>query len=73
MRTIFNLTAKLLEMRTACFCSMFMANGVDGRVLILDSLKRMERLGKSLDFISEGHSSFMAGVRERYISLKGRW
>ncbi len=30
----------------------------------------MERLGKSLDFISEGHSSFMAGVRERYISHK---
>jgi hypothetical protein len=30
----------------------------------------MERLGKSLDFISEGHSSFMAGVREHYISFK---
>jgi hypothetical protein len=45
MRTIFNLTAKLLEMRTACFCSMFMANGVDGRVLVPDPLKRMDRLG----------------------------
>ena len=32
MRTIYNLTAKLLEMRTAYFCSMYVANGVDGRV-----------------------------------------
>lgn len=70
MRTIFNLTAKLLEMRTAYFCSMFVTNGPDGRVLVPDPLKRIERLGKSMDFISEGHSSFMAGVRERYISFK---
>jgi hypothetical protein len=70
MRTIYNLTAKLLEMRKAYFCSMYVANGVDGRVLIPDPLKRIERLGKSLDFISEGHSSFMAGVRESYISFK---
>jgi hypothetical protein len=32
MRTIFNLTAKLLEMRTAYFCSMYVANGVGGIV-----------------------------------------
>jgi hypothetical protein len=49
---------------------MYVANGVDGRVLIPDPPKRMEILGKSLDFISEGHSSFMARVRDRYISLK---
>jgi hypothetical protein len=49
---------------------MYVANGVDGIVLVPDPLKRMERLGKSLDFISEDHSSFMAGVRERYISFK---
>jgi len=65
MRTIFNLTAKLLEMRTAYVYSMYVANGVDGRVLAPDQLKRMERLGKSPEFIS-----FMAGVRERYISFK---
>jgi hypothetical protein len=65
MRTIFNLTTKLHEMRTAYFCSMYVANRVDGIVLIPDPLKRMERLGKSPEFIS-----FMAGVRERYISFK---
>ncbi|UTQ50507.1 MAG: 207 kDa replicase polyprotein (domains: methyltransferase - helicase - RNA-dependent RNA polymerase) [Plant associated tobamo-like virus 1] len=60
----FNLTSKILEMRTGYFCSTFIIQTVKGFKVIPDPLKRIEKLGKPISIHDE------MDLRQRYVSFK---